>query len=187
VVRLIIVDDFLQDERAFKAISSSPFWRDPAYYWHFMSGLDNGIGSYLVSRILQLPNMMELFPFSKALGFEYWPTVLSADDDIIDIGEDGDLYSLDIHVDKDENLARATGEYVYPLFGALVYFLDEEVEGGNLKYWKDEHTYKEVEPKNNRLIVFDSSKPHGVLAVKKGLRKSIAINFWENQPHLEEL
>jgi hypothetical protein len=152
-----------------------------------MSGLDNGIGSYLVSRILEVPNVMDIFPFKKALGFEYWPTVLSGDDDHVDVGEDGDLYSLDIHVDKDENLAEATGEFVYPLFGALIYFLDEEVQGGNLKYWKDAHTYKEIEPQNNRLIVFDSSKPHGVRAVTKGLRKSIAINFWENQPHLEAL
>jgi len=187
MVRLIIVDHFLQDERAFKAISSSPFWRDPAYYWHSMSDLDNGIGSYIVKQILEKQRIREEFPFERAVGFEYWPTVLSEDDDIIDIGEDGDLYSLDIHVDKDENLARATDEYVYPLFGAILYFLDLPIEGGNLKIWKDKNTYQIVEPADNRLVVFDSSKPHGVLAVKKGLRKSIAINFWENQPHLEEL
>jgi hypothetical protein len=184
---IIVIDDFLQDTKALRSISKSPFWRDPAYYWHLMTGLDNGIGSYIVSRIVEQQDLLNAWPFEKALGFEYWPTVLNDDDDILEVGEDGDIYSLDLHVDKDENLARATGEYVYPLFGALLYFLDSEIKGGLLKIWIDDHTYKMIEPKDNRLIVFDSSKPHGVTAVQKGLRRSIAINFWDHQPHLEEL
>jgi len=105
----------------------------------------------------------------------------------VDVGIDGDLYHLDVHVDKDENLARATGEFVYPLFGAILYFLEGDIEGGLLKYWVDEHTFKYVEAKNNRLIVFDPSQPHGVTEVTKGLRKALSINFWDHQPHLEEL
>ena len=185
---MIILDNFLQDEKAFESIAYSPFWADPGYYWHLMSGLDNGIGSYVVSRMVEEQSIMNAYPFEKALGFEYWPGVFSHDDEgAVDVGIDGDLYHLDVHVDKDENLARATGEFVYPLFGAILYFLEEDIEGGLLKYWVDEHTFKYVEAKNNRLIVFDPSQPHGVTEVTKGLRKALSINFWDHKPHLEEL
>ena len=183
---MIIVDDFLKDEKALLAISSSPFWRDPAYYWHLMSDLDNGIGSYITSRILET-ELADKFPFEKALGFEYWPGVFSPDDDVVDVGEDGDLYHLDIHVDKDENLARATGEHVYPLFGAILYFLDSPIVGGELKYWTSKDEFVTIEPKHNRLLMLDPTVPHGVREVKLGIRRALTINWWDHQPHLEPL
>ena len=74
---MIIFDNFLQDEKAFESIAYSPFWADPGYYWHLMSGLDNGIGSYVVSRMVEEQSIMNAYPFEKALGFEYWPGVFS--------------------------------------------------------------------------------------------------------------
>jgi hypothetical protein len=181
---LIVIDNFLKDGRAFKALSSSPFWGDPSFYWHLMSDLDNGIGSYVVSCILET-ELARRFPFENVLGFEYWPGVFSPADTHIEQGSDGDSYHLPIHVDKDENLYRATGEIIYPLFGAILYFLDSPIVGGELKYWTSKDDFVLVEPANNMLIMLDPTMPHGVREVKMGTRRSLTINFWDHVPELE--
>ena len=78
-----------------------------------------------------------------------------------------------------------TKELAYPMFGAILYFGNEDVEGGLLRIWEKEEP-EEIEPIHNRLVVFDSAKPHGVTEVTKGIRKSIAINFWREPIMREE-
>ena len=78
-----------------------------------------------------------------------------------------------------------TSELKYPMFGAIIYFGNQDVEGGLLRVWEG-LDYEEVSPTHNTLVVFDSSKLHGVTEVTKGIRKSIAINFWKEPIMLEE-
>lgn len=180
---MIIFDNFITQKKHFESISKSPFWEDQSYYWHSMDNLDKGIGSWVVQKILQT-SARNFFPFEKACGFEYWPGVISHEDELLDVGIDGENYHLNIHVDKDEILYEETGEFSFPLFGAILYFLEEDIEGGLLRYWVNEHTYQDIECKNNRLIVFDPSCPHGVTQVTKGVRKALSINFWEKELHV---
>lgn len=190
---MIVIDNFLTDENAVRSIQNSPFWQDPSFYWRKMdfdgwkdiNQKDSSIGSYIVERMLQESKLLEEFPFYSALGYEYWPTVLGPESER-DEGEDGDYYSLAIHADYDVVKAVETGEMAFPMFGAIMYFGNEDVEGGLLKIWRNENEYAVIEPKHNRLVVFESHNPHGVTAVTAGVRKSIAINFWKEPIMLEE-
>ena len=181
---MIVLDEFLTDEKAVESINYSKFWEDKSFYFRKANfkGFDKleekgSIGSYIVERMMEEPTLFDEYPFYSAYGYEYWPTVLLPGMDT-DTDENGDVYSLAIHADYDVVKYMETGELSYPMFGAILYFGNEDVEGGVLRVWEDENTYREIEPKNNRLVVFNTYKPHGVTEVTKGIRKSIAINFW---------
>lgn len=165
---MIVIEKFL-DEKLFKAIGGSPFWGDPSFYWHNME-LDNSIGSSIVREIAAR------FPMKDVVGFEYWPSILTPD-----TNKDG--YALEVHVDKDEILYERTGEIVYPLWGAILYWC-EDVEGGELRYWLSKDEFQDVPPVSNQLIVLDPTAPHGVLEVSAGVRRALTINFWDHVPNL---
>ena len=174
-----IIDNFLTDEKVVHSINYSKFWEDKSFYFRKadFTGFEKvnskeSIGSYIVERMLEEPEIVETYPCYSAYGYEYWPTVLLPGMDTHK-QEDGAVYSLDIHSDYDVVKYNETGELSYPLFGAILYFGNEDVEGGLLKVEN-----KEIEPIHNRLVVFDSAQPHGVTEVTQGIRKSIAINFW---------
>ena len=186
-----VVHNFLTDEKVVNSINFSKFWEDKSYYFRKLDykGFENydtknTIGSYIVERMLEDSSLLEEFPFYSACGYEYWPTVLMPGMET-NTGEDGDVYSLDVHSDYDVARYMKTGEIKFPMFGAIIYFGNEDVEGGYLRIW-DGLDYKEVSPTHNTLVVFDSSKMHGVTEVTKGIRKSIAINFWKEPIMLEE-
>ena len=186
-----VIHNFLTDEQAVSKINFSKFWEDKSYYFRKLDfkgfedyGTNNTIGSYIVERMLQDSSLLDEFPFYSACGYEYWPTVLLPGMET-STGEDGDSYSLDVHSDYDVARYMKTGEVKFPMFGAIIYFGNQDVEGGCLRVWEGLE-YKEVSPTHNTLVVFDSSKLHGVTEVTKGIRKSIAINFWKEPIMLEE-
>lgn len=191
---MIVIDNFLTDPKAVNAINYSKFWEDQSYYWNDFKwkqryeGVDSGsnsIGAYIVERMMQDEGLLEAYPFYSITGFEYWPTVLMPGMDL-ESEEDG-IYSLNIHTDFDLVRFKTKGEIRHPSFGCVMYFGNEDVEGGELRVWEtNECTYESVSPKHNRLVVFDSHKPHGVTEVTKGIRKSIAINFWREPIMLPE-
>ena len=174
-----VLDNFLAP-KLYNAISSSPFWLDPSFYWHDMN-LDQSVGSHIVAALQKVQGT----PFDAIIGFEYWGSTFSTDDEHVCTGEDGASYHLDIHVDKDEILHRETDEFVYPQWGAIVYWCDE-VEGGEFRYWKDSHTFVDIKATSNRCVILDPSKPHGVLEVTSGIRRAITINFWDRFIRLKE-
>jgi hypothetical protein len=176
---MLIFDNFIADAHALKNITNSPFWERKSFYWNDALFSDtkrtHGIGEYLVELMMAHPIIAKEYSFERAAGFEYWPTVTTEHS----VSEDPD-YSLDIHSDFDILRYETTEEVRYPLFGAVIYFGNEDVVGGDLRAWEDnEELCKVVEPKGNRIVVFQSDKPHGITSVKSGTRKSIAINFWE--------
>ncbi|MFZ9079262.1 MAG: 2OG-Fe(II) oxygenase [Alphaproteobacteria bacterium] len=171
---MLVIENFL-DKELFSAIGASPFWRDPSFYWHSIDELDNTIGSSVVRELASR------FPMKDVVGFEYWPGVLTPDTPVETT--DGVKYHLDIHVDKDELLYSRTGEMVYPLWGAVLYWC-EDVEGGELRYWLSKDEFQDIPPASNQLIVFDPTAPHGVLEVSAGVRRALSINFWGHIPTL---
>ena len=189
---MIVIDNFLTDPKAVQAINYSKFWEDQSYYWNEFKWKQpnteadaNSIGAYIVERMMQDEALLDAYPFYSVVGFEYWPTVLLPGMDL-ESEEDG-TYSLNIHTDFDLARYKTTGEVKHPSFGCVMYFGNEDVEGGELRVWEyDSDIYESIEPKNNRLVVFDSHKPHGVTEVTKGIRKSIAINFWKEPIMLPE-
>lgn len=166
---MIILDNFLSDTPKVNGIMRSPFWEDRSFYFSEFEN-QNSIGGYIVSEMIKSPLLKE-YPFSEACGYEYWPSVF-----VPGTAENG--YSLEVHSDYDVIRYVETDEVKYPMFGAIMYFGNLDVEGGLFRLWNEDGSFHEVEPKHNRLIVFDSSMQHGVTEVTKGIRRSIAINFW---------
>jgi len=167
---MIVIENFL-DQELFSAIGASPFWKDSSFYWHLIDQLDNTIGSSVVREIARR------FPMKGVMGFEYWPSILTPDVPVVD------GFHLEVHVDKDELLYQRTGEIIYPLWGAILYWC-EDVEGGELRYWLSKDEFQDIPPASNQLIVLDPTAPHGVLEVSAGVRRALTINFWDHIPTL---
>lgn len=191
---ITIIENFLTDSKVVHNINYSKFWEDKSYYFRKTNykGFNtyekkDTVGSYIVARMLEEPGLVGQYPFYTAYGYEYWPTVLLPGMET-ETDDSGEVYSLAPHSDYDVVKYMETGVLSYPMFGAILYFGNEDVEGGKLRIWNsvDMNEYKEIEPTHNSLVVFDSAKVHGVTEVTKGIRKSIAINFWQEQIMTEQ-
>ena len=90
-----------------------------------------------------------------------------------------------MHLDKDENLWKETGEISSPIVGTVFYPIQMEIEGGYLEIFSKgtDQEPERIEAKYNRLIIFDAGGvEHRVTNVTKGLRSAIAINLWDTKP-----
>lgn len=173
------IDNFLPEE-TFKILDGlKDFWVERGtYFWHWRFDKDNTIGDILLQeydKAIGVP--------SEAVGLEYWPGVFTANDEPGPPEENGQRYVLPLHVDKDEMLYGKTGEIKNPIEGAVIYFT--ECEGGLLHAY-NEDGYFFLQPRRNRLVMFDVSVPHGVTPVTRGIRRNISFNFWAEQPLLED-
>lgn len=82
----------------------------------------------------------------------------------------------DWHVDKDEALAKRTGELACPICSIVFYANIEGLIGGNFMT-RD----MRINPKTNRLVVFGPNVLHGVESYH-GTRMSVAVNSWARKP-----
>lgn len=80
------------------------------------------------------------------------------------------------HIDKDETLAKLTGEIAMPIC-SIVFYADVQVlEGG--KFMTDSIA---ITPKTNRLVAFGPGVRHGVEDYT-GTRMAVAVNPWAAKP-----
>ena len=183
---MIVIDGFIRDESLLRKIQQSEEFWNMGYYW--WNGWWNTPASTLRHQLIEYIWRYEcpLFESISLDGFEHWVGIQKANDVIKnDAGE----WSLITHFDKDEKLWEETGKIVTPKIGTIFYPdpCNNEIEGGYLKIWKTHDinfnaSYELIEPKFNRLIIFDASQLHAVTPVTKGIRKAIAINLWDNEP-----
>ncbi len=116
-------------------------------------------------------------------GFEYWTGVY---------GDGFPNTDLGWHFDKDEAWWKRTGgnkggELILPLIGTVYYPMSTEFEGGYLEIERANGEVERIEPKFNRLVVFDAGgAKHRVTQVSNGVRYAIAINLWKKVPILAQ-
>lgn len=116
---------------------------------------------------------------TEVAGWEYWAN------QIVDGG------SMPFHTDNDLDY-YATPEQEQELVNAgvvktadvgFIYYCHKTLcYGGYLEIKRDNGEIERIEPKPNRLIIFDPSFQHGVSTVKHGTRRSILSNLWTNKP-----
>lgn len=183
---MIIIDGFVRDESLLHKIQQSKeFWKMGYHWWN---GWWNAPASTLRHQLIEYIWRYEcpLFESISLDGFEHWVGIQKANDTVKnDAGE----WSLITHFDKDEKLWEQTGKVVTPKIGTIFYPdpCNDEIEGGYLKIWKThdlnfDADYELIEPKFNRLVIFDAGQLHAVTPVTKGTRKAIAINLWDEAP-----
>lgn len=185
---MIVYDNFIQDQNLLNKIQNDPsFWRD-GYHWY--DGWWNSRPTTTRHELIKYiwGDHCLLNESFQIQGFEHWVGVYEAGDNKV-IENFGERYHLKHHFDKDEDLWNATGEVKSPIIGT-VFYPDPEVdniEGGMLQIWdtydvNPYYPYELIQPKFNRLIIFDAGKLHAVQEVTKGTRKAIAINLWVEAP-----
>ena len=185
---MLIIDDFIKDSDLLVALNEETEKKSLPYSWaDYEFSADSSV-LQLVHEIWRSQSMLR-FDISHIAGFEYWSGIYEAGDRKEKKAEDGNFYHLYKHFDKDEALWARTGEVSCPLVGTIFYPSPENdyMEGGELCIWytKDSDIVKKAEilqPKFNRLVIFDPSNLHAVRMVTKGKRKAIAINLWETKP-----
>jgi hypothetical protein len=181
---MIIIDGFVRDNDLLRQIQQSEeFWK-LGYHWYdgWWNNAATTLRQHLITYIWR--DYCPMHSRISLSGFEHWVGVYDANKTVSNEGGD---FSLISHFDKDEKLWEETGKIVNPILGTIFYPdpCNDEIEGGYLKVWKTHDTdfnapYELIEPKYNRLVIFDASQLHAVTPVTKGTRKAIAINLWDS-------
>ena len=180
---IVVIDNFVRDPLLLQEIEDNldQIFRDPgAYKW--WNGWWNSEPVNITQRLIQYV-WQENCPVNASFsisGIEYWTGIQScpATDDV---WQD----FLIMHRDKDEELWHATGEVVGPAIGTIYYPPGQDFDGGELEIYTDgrDSTPEVLKAKDNRLIIFPAGEYfHKVNIVKRGIRRAIAFNLWDEPP-----
>ena len=183
-----VIDNFVKDPNLLKAVTNldDPFWTSGWYWWQNGSPtitLRHKLIDYiwLQGRVKQVPINFK--------GFEHWIGIYDSNNQKSTMEkkeQSGDTYSLNHHFDKDEWLWKNKKILSKPSIGCVYYPpVGEQCEGGELIIYDTEETdlgapSTAVEPKPNRLVIFNPGQYHAVQEVTAGIRYAIAINVWQN-------
>jgi len=189
---MIIIDDFIKNERLLNDISKDDNFFGPNgdFHWWggwFKDGDENNIHGSPEANTLKKQLIEEIwrwnspwdFPRYNPLylsGVEYWTGVY---------GPDKPNKNLGNHYDKDELHFKRTGEVVKPLMGTLYYPKEMDIDGGYLEIYTDgtDSEPERIKPIYNRLIIFEAGEyVHTVTPVTRGTRYAIAVNLWSEPP-----
>jgi hypothetical protein len=189
---MIIIDDFIKNERLLNDISKDDNFFGPNgdFHWWggwFKDGDENNIHGSPEANTLKKQLIEEMwrwnspwdFPRYNPLylsGVEYWTGVY---------GPDKPNKNLGNHYDKDELHFKRTGEVVKPLMGTVYYPKEMDIDGGYLEIYTDgtDSEPERIKPIYNRLIIFEAGEYfHTVTPVTRGTRYAIAVNLWSEPP-----
>ena len=189
---MIIIDDFIKNERLLNDISKDDNFFGPNgdFHWWggwFKDGDENNIHGSPEANTLKKQLIEEMwrwnspwdFPRYNPLylsGVEYWTGVY---------GPDKPNKNLGNHYDKDELHFKRTGEVVKPLMGTVYYPKEMDIDGGYLEIYTNgtDSEPERIKPVYNRLIIFEAGEyVHTVTPVTRGTRYAIAVNLWSEPP-----
>lgn len=184
---MIVIDDFINDHAILDEIERSGEFQTPKM-WGWWDGWWKKqaychrelIVQYVWGAHCPLAAAAG-FPNSIA-GFEYWTLAHEANPDLPTRSTSNGRDRIRPHRDRDESHFVDTGESKHPRVGAVYYPVDHQVEGGYLKIYtrnRDDGPFELIEPRHNRLVIFDASMLHEVTPVTAGRRYSLAINVWD--------
>lgn len=175
---MVVIDNFIRDRQLLEAIALSDEFSSAAGQW--WEGWWKTPAVTLRQRLVQeiwgercplhdAPTITQ-----QAAGFEHWVGKRSAD-------SSGNR-SLPPHRDRDESLYSQSGTTRHPVIGAVFYPLRRDFSGGYLQIFNedsDDGPFELIEPRFNRLVIFDPSILHGVTDVTAGHRYALAVNVWD--------
>jgi len=189
---MIIIDDFIADRAILAEIETSGEFQTPKE-WGWWDGWWKTQALCHRERVVQYV-WGEHCPLAEAAGFpnsvagfEHWTLAheASADSRTRSTTSNG-RDRIRPHRDRDESLFARTGELKQPRVGAVYYPIDHQIEGGQLKMFShdtDDGPFELIEPRYNRLVIFDASVLHEVTPVTAGRRYAFAINVWDYRIH----
>jgi len=181
---MYIIDNFIKDQVLLEEMQHDKEFFGPNgdfMWWDgWWNSPANTVKKRLIEYIWRYNSPTETMEVS---GFEYWTGVY---------GDGFPNTDLGWHFDKDEAHWRRTGgqdggELVLPRIGTVYYPMSTEFEGGYLEIERANGEAERIEPKFNRLVIFDAGgAKHRVTQVRNGVRYAIAINLWQSIPVLAQ-
>ena len=200
---MIVIDNFIKDKELWNALKKDKkFWEFGYRWWDGWwqsesTDLRHRLIKYIYRDNCPFPIDIEEGGMGHGKGFEHWVGITTPESENKTVLNE--VWSLPPHSDKDEtyweqhpqgkNKGDHPDSFKLPMLGT-VFYVDAPEAGGYLKIW-DEHNwlnirentpYQLIQPKENRLIIFDAGKVHAVTEVTKGLRRAVAINIWDPKP-----
>lgn len=180
---MVIIDDFIKDRTLLEEVSAScEFHTARQWGWWDANSPPRNLRERVLDCIWGAGCPVNVLRDRVGGGIEYWtlahghsqsdpaPTVSPGKDRLI------------AHRDRDEALFSETGKEVHPRMGSVYYPIEHDVSGGWLHVYDgdvEDGASVKVEPKHNRLVMFDVSKLHEVTPVISGLRYAMASNIWD--------
>ena len=174
---LIVIDDFLpEDSEALHTLQDDSLWQKHLpYSWIGTHDPAVNVWEQMCAHIWGSAAKFGAVP-EKFDGVEYWTGIMDAK---------GTRKELPWHYDKDEYLyAGGAGELKTPHIGSVYYAHKSIPDGGFLEIDR-EGDVERIQPKPNRLIIFDSAVVHRVVPITSGLRRTFATNVLINKPSEE--
>ena len=148
------------------------------------------------------------FMHNKFKGFEYWTHIHSNDKITHNKTEIIPRKNLGWHTNKDDITYERYGKLIHPLLSVIYWPIPMEVEGGYLEISSireldspeesdletcnqcNQEIYTDnvqrIQPKYNRIVIFDPSYYHRVLDVEKGIRYTFVIDIWSKENLIKE-
>ena len=181
---MLVVDGFIKNQKILNELKKDHHWSNmPAYSW--WDGWWTIKPRNIWETAIELIWKQLLKPEDKICGFEYWATKLEKNGEV------------KLHHDKDEKLIRKEKKLACATVGHIFYVDTKNLKGGYLEmapdqnidevgklkktYTYDEHTER-IKPVENRLVIHNPLRLHGVSKVKEGVRKAFLANAWTKKP-----
>ena len=174
---MIVIDNFVQDQILIDEIIHDKEFFGPNGNFMWWDGWWNSGANTVKKRLIEY--LWRYHSPDKSYdisGFEYWTGVY---------GDGHPNTNLGWHFDKDEEHWKRTdqNEIIRPAIGSVFYPMSTEHDGGYLEIERSNGEVERIEPKFNRLVVFDAgTDKHRVTKVTNGVRYAIAINLWLKVP-----
>jgi len=164
---MIILDNFLGKDQL-EIFSDKKLWRKLSSNWLDISEKPKDIWGLLASQIWNTPCFSKYLKVDKYVGIEYWVNINSENNE------------LSWHRDRDEVLFTKTGEHSPPKIGCVYYGNNDDVKGGYLEIKHNNNNIERIEPRSNRLVIFDSGGLwHRVSPIQSGVRYAFASNIFD--------
>lgn len=165
-------DNFLGDEAQTSQLDGLERYRPVSgteYHWLDFGaevGGENAV-ERLILRVSAAVHAAGRVDASGCCGVEYWTNVL----------KEGQRFRS--HFDKDELLWQKARQLRHPLVSTVYYPAHCACEGGELMINRFS-----IKPAPDTLVAFAGNLRHCVRLVTKGVRWSIAMNFWDTAPEV---
>jgi hypothetical protein len=95
--------------------------------------------------------------------------------------------SMEWHTDYHLGLKDQKDKLFLPDFGFVFYCHEKPIDGGYLVIKRENEYMEWIEPKPNRMVMFESNLLHGVDKINKGTRRTFVSNIWVNQNTVSEI
>ena len=214
---MIVIDNFIKDKdflkelinkkgELFKGTYGHKLYHHDQDWWEgYGKEKPKNIRQSLIQHIVdELNKYPESIDIDKIKGFEYWTHIHSNKETIIlNDDEIGIEHKLEWHTNKDEWLHYSAGKFEYPIFSAVFWPIETNIDNGHLeistvkqidrdikrkfkscsKCEREIHNFEveRIKPVYNRLAIFDSSYWHKVDTVKRGIRWTFVLDGWDKK------